>query len=127
MFRFICLFCLFLLVSVVEGCYTTVVKVDSVPSGATVHWDYDPKGKTPTEFEEPWYGAHRLTLDHPDYGQKVQKVEMDPPAYLWFPFDFFVAILPFKVTDRQEYMIDLTQESPGSEEKIDESEGKKSS
>jgi len=126
MFRKLLLICL--LICVVEGCYTTVVRIDSVPPGSTVHWDYQPKGETPVEFEVDWYGAHRLALDHPDFGQRIEKVELKAPAHLWFPFDFFVAILPFKVTDRHALTFDLPEEKPSSvEEKIDEPKIPKSS
>ncbi len=118
---------IFLLVCVVEGCYTTVVRVDSVPSGAEVHWDYEPKGNTPTEFTVDWYGEHRLTLDHPDYEQRVEKIELNAPAYLWFPLDFFVAVLPFKVTDSHPILIDLVNKTPSdSKEMIDEPKRPKS-
>ena len=113
-----------LLIGMVEGCYSTVVRVESVPPGATVHYDYEPKGETPAEFEVDWYGTHKLTLDHPQEGRHVEKVELKAPAHLWFPFDFFVAILPFKVTDRQTFVIDLTQEQSEETEKTDESSTK---
>jgi hypothetical protein len=105
MVRLVAILCI---VFVVEGCYTTTVRVDSDPSGATVHYDYEPKGVTPTEFNVDWYGKHRLTLDHPEYGQRVEIVNLRPPAYLFFPFDLLVAIMPFHVHDVHEFSIDLT-------------------
>ncbi len=97
------------LVWLVEGCYTSVVRVETAPPGATIHYDYEPKGETPTEFEIDWYGTHRITLDHPTEGRRVETVELKAPAHLWFPFDFITAILPFQVTDRQTFTFDLTE------------------
>lgn len=97
------------LIFLVEGCYTTTVRVDSIPQGAEVHYDYEPKGVTPTEFDVLWYGEHRLTLDHPDYEQRVEVIDLHPPAYLYFPLDFMVAIMPFHVRDVQEFTVDLNE------------------
>lgn len=93
----------------VEGCLTTLVQVKTTPPGAQVHYDYKPQGVTPTEFEVDWYGKHRLTLDHPEYGRRVEDVNLKAPAYLTFPMDFFTAIMPFRVVDRHVIEIDLSE------------------
>lgn len=113
--------CLFLLV---EGCYTNTVRVESNPPGAQVHFDYKPVGNTPVEFTTDWLGKHRLTLDHPGYNQHVETVTLKSPAYLWFPLDFFVAILPFKHENRYEFSVNLKSETgEGMEAVSDESKG----
>ena len=118
--------CVVFLLCMVEGCYTTVVRVNTVPPGSTLHFDYQPKGVTPTEFETDWYGKHKLTLDHPQYGRRVESIDLKAPAHLWFPFDLFVALLPFKVTDRHDFSFDMTQEpTPEKEANRNESEGAK--
>lgn len=118
MARLVAILCI---VFVVEGCYTTTVRVDSNPSGAVIHYDYEPKGVTPTEFTVDWYGKHRLTLDHPDHDQHVEIINLRPPAYLIFPFDFLVAIMPFHVRDVHEFSIDLTTATSQEEEEAEES------
>ncbi|MDP8242775.1 MAG: PEGA domain-containing protein [Candidatus Hinthialibacter antarcticus] len=113
----------FCLISV-EGCLTTLVRVETTPPGAQVHYDYQPQGVTPTEFEVDWYGKHRLTLDHPEFGRRVEDVHLKAPAYLTFPMDFFTAILPFKVVDRHTIEIDLSEDATSNTEEPDhESEG----
>jgi hypothetical protein len=110
----------------VEGCYTTAVRVNTTPPGSTVHYDSKPMGETPVEFEVDWYGKHKVTLDHPPYRRREEWVNLKAPAYLWFPFDLFVALLPFKVIDRHEFSFDLTQEpKPEREAEPHESEGTK--
>lgn len=96
----------------VQGCTTTLVRVNSIPPGATVHYDYEPKGVTPTEFEVDWYGKHRLTLDHPDYGQRVQNITLNHPVHMTFPFDLLDAMKPFRTTDVHEFTVDFTEETP---------------
>lgn len=86
-----------------------MVRVETNPPGAEVHYDYKPKGTTPAEFEVDWYGKHKITLDHPEYGRRVEYVQLNAPPYLYFPFDFFTALLPFNVTDRQAFSFDLTE------------------
>ncbi|MFB3788003.1 MAG: PEGA domain-containing protein [bacterium] len=115
---------LLLLVCLVEGCYSTVVRVESNPPGSTVHYDFQPKGVTPVEFETDWMGTHKLTLDHPDYGRREEFVELQPKPYTRFPLDFFVTILPFKVVDKQTFTFDLTEDVTAKmEARSDESEG----
>ncbi len=106
MVRFIIILVLFWLV---EGCHTTVVRVDSIPPGSTVHFDFKPIGETPAEIEVDWYGKHKITLDHPEHGRREEIVNVKSPAYLYFPLDFFVALLPFKITDRHEFSFDMTE------------------
>lgn len=103
----------------VQGCTTTLVRVNSIPPGATVHYDYEPKGITPTEFEVDWYGKHRLTLDHPDYGQRVQVVNLDHPVHMTFPFDLLDAMKPIRTQDVHEFTIDFTEEAADSPEGTD--------
>ncbi len=103
------LFTMFLAIGLVEGCYTSTVRVDSIPPGATVHYDYQPKGTTPVEFPVDYLGTHKITLDHPDYGRREETVNLSAPAYLWFPMDFVATIAPAKFTDRHSLTFDLTQ------------------
>jgi PEGA domain-containing protein len=103
-------FLVLILVLLVEGCYTSVVKVDSNPPGATVHYDFQPKGITPVEFKVDYLGTHKLTLDHPDYGRREAFIDLDSPAYLVFPFDFVTTVIPANVTDRHSFTFDLTKE-----------------
>jgi hypothetical protein len=110
--------------SLVEGCYTTKVRVESTPPNAQVHFDYQPKGVTPVEFETTWLGKHKLTLDHPEYEQHSEIVDLKAPAYLIFPLDFFVALLPFNVEKTYDFHVDMTEESePVVEGNSHESEG----
>ncbi len=103
----------------VEGCLTTLVRVETTPPGAQVHYDFQPKGATPTEFKVDWYGKHRLTLDHPEYGQRVKDIHLQAPAYLTFPMDFFTAIAPFNVVDRHTIQIDLSEDAASITEEPD--------
>lgn len=124
MARYAILLLCFMVFCMVEGCYTTVVRVDTHPPGATVHYDYQPKGVTPVEFDVDYLGKHKLTLDHPEFGRRVEFIDLKSPAYATFPLDFFVTLLPFKVTDKQSFSFDLTQPSDReTEAKVNESEG----
>lgn len=103
----------FLVLFTVEGCYTTMVRVETEPPGATVHYDYQPMGVTPVEFRVDWYGKHKLTLDHPEWGRRIEYIDLNAPPHLQFPVDFFTALMPFQVTDRHEYKFNLTQPVSG--------------
>ncbi|HOJ61461.1 MAG TPA: PEGA domain-containing protein [bacterium] len=117
---------IFLIICLVEGCYSTVVRVETDPPGATVHYDYQPRGVTPAEFETGWMGTHKITLDHPEYGRREEFVELKPKPYTWFPLDFLVTILPIKVVDKRTFTYDMTEEvSTATEASSDESEGSK--
>ena len=108
----------------VEGCYTTLVRVETNPPGAVVHYDYQPKGETPVEFEVDYLGTHKLTLDHPEFGRRVEFIDLKSPAYATFPLDFFVTLLPYKVTDKQLFSFDLSQPTEQeTEANANESEG----
>jgi hypothetical protein len=102
-----------------------MVRVNTIPSGSTIHFDTVAKGEAPAEFEVDWYGKHKITLDHPQYGRRVETIQLKAPAHLWFPFDFLTAMLPFKVTDRHEFSFDLTQ-APQPETEADRHESEKS-
>ncbi|MGC9328311.1 MAG: PEGA domain-containing protein [Candidatus Hinthialibacter sp.] len=112
------------LVSLVEGCYTSMVRVESVPPGAEVHYDYQPKGVTPVEFPVDFLGEHKITLDHPDYGRREEIVNLSAPVYLWFPLDFVATIMPFHFKDRHAFMFDFTEKAASEmEAQNDDSEG----
>ncbi|MDX9752362.1 MAG: PEGA domain-containing protein [bacterium] len=101
----------------VEGCHTTTLRVESQPPGAQVHYDFKPVGTTPVEFPVDWYGKHKLTLDHPVHGRRIQVVELKSPGYLIFPMDFVAAVAPAKLKDQRTVLIDFTQPvSPDTEE-----------
>ncbi len=106
----------------VEGCHTTLVRVETIPPGSVVHFDYKPVGKTPVEFEVDWHGKHKLTLDHPEYGRRVEYLDLDSPAYLYFPLDLFAALMPFNATDRHTFSFDMTPNTmSGTEAETNES------
>jgi hypothetical protein len=84
--------------------------VDSQPQGATVHYDYKPVGKTPVDIPVRWYGKHKLTLDHPEHGRRVQIVDLDSPLYLTFPLDFIATVAPARIKDNHSIMIDFTKD-----------------
>lgn len=100
---------LLLVLCSVGGCYTTTVRIESVPPGADVHYDFEPKGVTPVEFEVEWHGIHKVTLDHPDYGRRVEYIDLETPAYLIYPMDLFATVAPWHMTDDHTFVFDLTQ------------------
>lgn len=116
---------LLFLVMGIEGCYTTALRVESQPPGASVYYDFKPVGKTPVEFTVDWYGKHKLTLDHPEYGRKEQIIDLKNPAYVTFPFDLIAAIAPAKIKDNHTITFDLTKQPSLKTEEDHGSTGKK--
>ena len=116
-----------ILVIGVEGCYTTALRVESQPPGATVYYDFKPVGKTPVEFNVDWYGKHKLTLEHPQYGRLEQIINLKNPAYVTFPFDLIATIAPAKIKDNHTITFDLSKQSSPKTEEDHGSTGKKNS
>ncbi len=63
------------------GCarHTATVKVDSIPSGATVSVNGKEKGTTPLVLTLP-YGRYKVSAEKEGYGSKQTEVVVDKPS-----------------------------------------------
>ncbi len=81
------------------GCVERKLYVKTDPPGATFYFNDEEKGKTPLSFDFEWYWTHKVRLEKEGYKQ-IEKFELiKAPPYMWFPVDFFMELLPFKIKD----------------------------
>lgn len=82
-------FCLFVLVSLTQtGCVHRRLTINSAPSGALVRIDGEDVGYTPTSLDYTWYGIRDVQLLKDGYETQIRQVDISPPWYQRFPFDF---------------------------------------
>jgi hypothetical protein len=70
--------------------------ITSEPPGADIRLDQRMVGKTPYRMEFEAFGTRRLTLYRQGYRVSSESIEIAPPWYAMFPFDFFSEVVfPF--------------------------------
>lgn len=95
--------------------------IRSEPEGATVFVDGMVRGKTPVEIPLVFYGEREVELRLDGYKVYREIVDLDPPWYQIFPFDFFCEVLlPFTWKDSRSLDLMLDRLPQEGEEKIDE-------
>lgn len=102
---------MFLLLVITPGCVSRRVTVRSDPPGALVMLEGKKVGYTPVAFDITYYGTREITLVKPGYETRTLMQKMVPPWYQIPPLDFFSDnLLPFQITNRQEFSYSLQPE-----------------
>ncbi|HUG90501.1 MAG TPA: PEGA domain-containing protein [Planctomycetaceae bacterium] len=104
-----------------SGCMYRRLTVRSDPPGALVIIDGREVGFTPYTTDFIYYGTREITLVKDGYETLTVMQPVPPPWYQVPPLDFISDnLLPFKVTNRHEYVYALEpQGSPRVEQLID--------
>lgn len=83
------------------------------PPGALVEVDGERLGLTPVSTDFLYYGTREITLSAPGYETLTVSQKVPPPWYQVFPFEFFSDnLLPFRVTNRHEFVYQLRPRDP---------------
>lgn len=73
-----------------------LLRVETVPPGATVRLDDKVVGRTPADIEFEHYGRRRLSIYRPGYRTHTESLKIRSPWWTRFPFDIVSEILlPF--------------------------------
>ena len=109
-FRSLCLlFLSAIFVLFVPGCITRVLQIRTDPPGAWVYLDGEEIGKTPLERPFAAYGTHTLIVAKEKHKPVNTTVNLKPPWWCVFPFDFFVELWPAKVVDKHSLSFELVR------------------
>lgn len=90
------------------GCVERKVTIRTEPSGATLLLDSAPAGQTPYTFPFIHYGVREIIIKKDGYVTVKEDIDVSPPLYQRFPIDLFFEVLPFTITDHQEFVYNLT-------------------
>ncbi|MFO1091731.1 MAG: PEGA domain-containing protein [Planctomycetaceae bacterium] len=100
-------------VGVYSGCVNRRMTIRTDPPGALVEVDGQRLGPTPVSTDFTYYGTREVTLSAPGYETLVVQQPVPAPWYQRFPFEFFADnLLPFRVTNRHEFMYRLRPRDP---------------
>ncbi len=81
------------LLTVMSGCVTRIIRIESDPKGADIWLDGKPAGKTPKDIPFVWYGDRELSLEKEGYHSVREIIKVRPPWWQVFPIDFFAEFL----------------------------------
>jgi hypothetical protein len=83
------------------------------PPGALVEVDGQRLGPSPVSTDFTYYGTREITLSAPGFETISFRQPVPAPWYQVFPFEFFADnLLPFRVTNRHEFMYRLRPRDP---------------
>lgn len=100
------------------GCVERKVTIRTEPSGAELLLDSAPAGGTPYTFPFIHYGVREIIIKKDGYVTVKEDIDVSPPLYQRFPIDLFFEVLPFTITDHQEFVYNLTPVSEVDEKEI---------
>lgn len=90
------------------GCVERELKVNTVPTGATVVLNDEEIGQGPVITSFEWYGDYRVRVTKPGYETLVTHRKLKRPLHDRFPFDFFAQVIwPFTIRDKYEWTFEL--------------------
>jgi hypothetical protein len=102
------------------GCVERYIALRSEPSGADVYVDGDKVGQTPIDVPYVWYGTREILLEKRGYREIRERVALNPPWWQYPGLDFITdVLLPFTITDREEFSFHL-ERAPLTREEIGE-------
>ena len=83
--------------------------IESNVPNAQVYIDNKPVGPAPAHAQFEYYGFYTVTLVHPGYQTRTERVHVVSPWWSYPPIDFFSEILwPFRIEDVRRYYFELT-------------------
>ena len=95
------------------GCVERELFIKSDQTETEVVLDGIPRGTAPVTIHFDHYGTRKVELRKAGYEVHTELLELDPPLYQVFPFDFFCEVLiPYTWTDRREVDVRLTPVRP---------------
>ncbi|MBX9627891.1 MAG: PEGA domain-containing protein, partial [Gemmataceae bacterium] len=103
-------FSLSLLPCLVAGCGGVDRRfvVESNVPGAQVSIDRQRVGSAPAHRPFEYYGCYTITVSHPDYQTRTERVEVSAPWYAYPPFDFLAEVMwPFRIEDVRRFYFPL--------------------
>lgn len=104
------------------GCVERELFIKSDQPETQVILDGVPRGTAPVRIAFDHYGTRKVELRKAGYEVHTELLELDPPLYQVFPFDFFCEVLiPYTWTDTREVdvrLIPVRPEEIEDEEKI---------
>jgi len=101
------------LVTAESGCVSRRMTIRTNPPGALVEVDGERLGLTPVSSDFLYYGTREITISAPGYETLTVAQPVPPPWYQIFPFEFFSDnLLPFRVTNRHEFVYQLRPRDP---------------
>lgn len=87
--------------------------IRSDPPGALVQVNGERLGTTPLSKDFTYYGTNEIQLSMPGYETLTVQQPVNPPLYQVFPFEFFADnFLPFRVTDRHDFIYRMQPRDP---------------
>ena len=102
-----------------------LLRIESMPPGATVRLDGEIVGRTPVSIPFEHYGRRRLALYRPGYRTHTEALKLDPRWWSRFPLDILTEIvIPLGIDDVRERKIALAPDTgeraaPATEEFIE--------
>ncbi len=98
-----------LVLAFLAGCAPRrILKVGTIPPGATVRLDGETVGETPLDFRFEHYGVRRITIYKEGYQTHSAQIELHAPWYSRFPIDLVSEVLlPFGWKDSRSYNVEL--------------------
>lgn len=112
-FHSVLLIALLAIAAMQSGCVHRRMIVRSDPPGALVEVDGERLGITPVSTDFTYYGTREITLSAPGYETLVVNQPVRTPWYQVFPLEFVSDnLLPFRVTNRHEFMYRLQPRDP---------------
>ncbi len=100
------------------GCLRRVLRVDSLPPGATVFVNGTELGRSPTQWPFTFYGTADVEIRHKEvrddrvvaYRAEHLRKPLRIPWYEYFPLDLFTELLvPVPITDVHGLRVELTE------------------
>ena len=109
-----------LAVALLSGCVERLIAVRSEPGGADVYVDGEKIGQTPLDVPYIWYGTREIILEKRGYREIRERVALNPPWWQYPGLDLITdVLLPFTITDREEFSFHL-ERAPLTREEIAE-------
>lgn len=82
--------------------------IESNVPNAQVYLDDRPIGPAPAHAQFEYYGHYTVTIVHPGYEPRRERINVVAPWYAYPPFDFLAEVVwPFKIEDVRRYNYDL--------------------
>lgn len=100
-----------------SGCVSRRLVIRSDPPGALVELDGRQVGQTPFSTDFTYYGTREVKLSMPGYETLTVQQPIRTPWYQVFPLEFVSDnLLPFRVTDRRDFMYRLQRRNEALDE-----------
>ncbi len=91
------------------GCVERRFVIESNVPTAQVYVDGRPVGAAPADVRFDYYGYYTITLVHPGFETKTERVRVKPAWHAYPPLDFVAEVLwPFHIEDVRRYYFEMS-------------------